>query len=128
MRDRPTPQAALEGAGRLGIDRGPLVQASRQTPRGLLRWQITVRDDGQRLFYGGLPTLIQWGDDASGRRHARVGPGAAVAPGAHPRSAELQAAHEAIGLQNVTVEPGPPNLVATLTTPKGLVRLESAGH
>ena len=46
----------------------------------------------------------------------------------HPRLAELQAAHEAIGLQNVTLEPGPPNLVATLTTPKGLVRLESAGH
>lgn len=35
----------------LGIDRGPAVQASRMTASGLLQWQITVRDDGQRLFH-----------------------------------------------------------------------------
>ena len=51
--------AALAAAG---IDRGELLQAERDTPRGLLRWHITVRPDGQRLVGGALPTLIQWGD------------------------------------------------------------------
>ena len=46
----------------LGIKRGAVIEASRPTPQGLLRWRITVRDDGQRLFGGALPTLIQWGD------------------------------------------------------------------
>ena len=50
--------AALRAAG---IERGELVPAQRQTPTGLLHWQITVRDDGQRLFAGALPTLIEWG-------------------------------------------------------------------
>ena len=45
-----------------GIDRGAAIEASRMTPSGLLQWQITLRDDGQRLFDGCLPTLIQWGD------------------------------------------------------------------
>ena len=44
-----------------GIDRGRVLAASRPTPHGLLSWQISVRDDGQRLFGGGLPTLIEWG-------------------------------------------------------------------
>lgn len=43
------------------IDRGPIIHASRKTPKGLLQWQITVRPDGDRLFNGTLPTLIQWG-------------------------------------------------------------------
>ena len=106
----------------------PLVQAQRQTPQGLLRWQISVRADGQRLFYGGLPTLIQWGDMHPADAMPESGLALQSLQVRHPRLAELQAAHEAIGLQNVTLEPGPPNLVATLTTPKGLVRLESAGH
>lgn len=45
----------------LGLDRGRILQASRPTPNGLLEWQITVRDDGQRLLDSCLPTLIQWG-------------------------------------------------------------------
>ena len=51
--------AALAAAG---IDRGEVLQAERDTPRGLLRWRISVRDDGQRLAGGALPTLIEWGD------------------------------------------------------------------
>lgn len=43
-----------------GIDRGPAIHAERQTNKGLLHWQISVRADGQRLFDGALPTLIQW--------------------------------------------------------------------
>jgi hypothetical protein len=121
-------QAAAKALGRLGIERGPLVQAQRQTPQGLLRWQISVRPDGQRLFYGGLPLLIQWGDMHPADGMPESGLALQSLQVRHPRLAELQAAHEAIGLQNVKLEPGPPNLVATLATPKGLVRLESAGH
>ena len=51
--------AALRAAG---IDPGHATAAERRTPRGLLRWQIGLRADGQRLFGGALPTLIQWGD------------------------------------------------------------------
>ncbi len=45
-----------------GIDRGEVVEAQRDTPEGMLRWRITVRKDGARLFDGALPTLIEWGD------------------------------------------------------------------
>ncbi|MDB5929849.1 MAG: hypothetical protein JWR60_1556, partial [Polaromonas sp.] len=52
----PAGVAALAG---LGLDRGEVLQAWRRTPLGLLHWNITVRQDGQRLFYGLLPTLIE---------------------------------------------------------------------
>ena len=58
----PDIDAACARLRALGIERGPVIDASRPTPQGLLRWRITVRDDGQRLFGGALPTLIQWGD------------------------------------------------------------------
>jgi Glyoxalase-like domain len=124
--------AALE---KLGIDRGPAVQASRMTPAGLLQWQITVRSDGQRLFNGGLPTLIEWGekgsDPAVAIHPANNMPDSGVAlQSLHmvsPQAAQLQAAHQAIGLQGIRVTQGTPNLTATLLTPKGLVTLESKG-
>ena len=119
--------AALKALRRLGIERGPLVQAERLIPEGVLRWQISVRRDGQRLFYGGLPTLIQWGDIHPADAMADSGLALQSLHVSHPRLADLQAAHSAIGLQGVGAEQGPPNLVATLATPKGLVVLESAG-
>jgi hypothetical protein len=67
----PDVRAAVASLAAQGIDRGEVIQASRATPGGLLQWQITVRPDGQRLFDGCLPTLIQWGDTAPGRVHAR---------------------------------------------------------
>jgi hypothetical protein len=119
--------AASRALAHLGIDRGPLLHAERATPGGLLQWQISVRDDGQRLFYGGLPTLIQWGEV----HPAATMPGCDITLQAlavvHPRPADLQAAHEAIGLQRVAVRSGPPNLIATLATPRGMVTLESHG-
>jgi hypothetical protein len=119
----------------LGIDRGPAVQASRMTPAGLLQWQMCVREDGQRLFHGGMPTLLQWGAP-------NESPAVAVHPVqsmpdsgivlqsmrmVSPYAAELQAAYKAIGLQGISIEAGPPNLIATLQTPKGIVTLESKG-
>ena len=44
-----------------GSDIGPAIAASRDTPQGRLEWRLTVRDDGQLLAGGALPTLIDWG-------------------------------------------------------------------
>lgn len=124
-----SPQAARahRALAALGIDRGPLLRASRETPRGLLEWQISVRDDGQRLFYGGLPTLMQW----DGIRPTDSMPASAVALESltmhHPRADDLGVAYAAIGLAGVRAETGPPNLVAALRTPRGVVHLESKG-
>src|SRR5512133_637739 len=118
-----------------GIERGPAVHASRHSRRGLLQWQITVREDGQRLFNGALPSLIQWGkagDAEPLRLHPRNSlPRSGVSLQSlavtHPTAAKLQAAYEAIGLDSVAVEAGPANLSATLHTPKGTVVLQSHG-
>lgn len=119
----------------LGIDRGPAVQASRMTANSLLQWQITLRPDGKRLFHGGLPTLIQWGEKGSAPsvavHPANTMPDSGIALQSlrmvSQHAAQLQAAHQAIGLQGVSVESGEPNLIATLQTPKGIVTLESKG-
>jgi hypothetical protein len=118
-----------------GIDRGPAMPASRHSRKGVLQWQITVREDGQRLFDGALPTLIQWGkaDDAEPLRlHPRNSlPRSGVSLHSihisHPTAAKLQAAYDAIGLTAITVTEGPANITATLKTPMGLVELHSGG-
>jgi hypothetical protein len=43
-----------------GLNPGAPIAAERQTADGLLRWRITVRDDGQLECDGALPTLIEW--------------------------------------------------------------------
>lgn len=119
----------------LGIDRGPAMPASRHSRKGVLHWQITVREDGQRLFDGALPTLIQWGkaDEADPLRlHPRNSlPRSGVSLQSiritHPTAAKLQAAYAALGLGDVDIQDGPANIVATLKTPKGLVELQSGG-
>ena len=117
-------------SGAVPVDRGPLIEASRDTAAGRLDWKISVREDGQRLFYGALPTVIEWGP---------VHPADAMPPSGvtltgvhvtHPRPEMLQAAHAALGLAQPAVQAvqaGPPNLVAVLQTPRGPVTLESKG-
>lgn len=127
--------AARHALKALDIDRGPALTASRQTRKGLLQWQITVREDGQRLFNGTLPTLIQWGtsgDPEPLRLHPRNSlPRSGISLKnisiSHPDAARLQAAYAAIGLTGVEVSDGLANIVATLQTPKGLVQLHSRG-
>jgi hypothetical protein len=128
-------QAARRALKALEIDRGPAVKANRHSRRGLLEWQITVREDGQRLFNGTLPSLIQWGAaDAAEplRLHPRNSlPRSGVSLQgltiSHPTAPKLQAAFDAIGLGGIPIETGPANLTATLKTPKGLVVLQSHG-
>lgn len=128
-------QAARAALKAQGIDRGPAVQASRHSRKGLLQWQITVREDGQRLFNGALPSLIQWGKpDATEplRLHPRNNlPRSGVTLHSlavtHPSADKLQAAYAAIGLSGIALETGPANISATLHTPKGTVVLQSNG-
>ncbi len=118
---------ALAALAALGHDRGPALAASRATPRGLLQWQISVRDDGQRLFGGGLPTLIEWGSTHPAGGMPDSGVTLQALSVSHPQADALRAAYNAIGLQEVTLTHGPANIVATLRTPLGSVSLESKG-
>jgi catechol 2,3-dioxygenase-like lactoylglutathione lyase family enzyme len=119
--------AGVRALARLGLDRGEVLPASRPTPQGLLSWKITVRPDGQRLFYGTLPTLIEWGAVHPQKSMPSSSVVLQSLSARHPRAEALGAAYEAIGLTGVDVTPGSPNLTATLQTPLGVVTLESKG-
>jgi hypothetical protein len=125
----PDAAAALHAlaAGPTPIDRGPLVEASRDTAAGRLDWKISVRDDGQRLLYGALPTVIEWGAVHPTDTMPPSGVTLSALHASHPRPAVLQEALAALGLASMQVRAGPPNLVAVLQTPRGPVTLESKG-
>ena len=116
---------ALATLSAQGIDRGQVVAASRPTPQGLLRWQISVRDDGQRLFNGCLPTLIQWGDTHPTQGMADQGVALESLALAHPQAGALRQALDAVGLGAIPVHTGPARLQARLRTPRGPVNLIS---
>ncbi|QRF58515.1 VOC family protein [Variovorax paradoxus] len=126
----PDARAAIQALAReehAQIDRGQLLEASRDTAAGRLEWQIAVRDDGQRLFYGALPTLIQWGPVHPVDAMPASGLALRSLHATHPRAPALSAALSAIGLRALQVDAGPPNLVAVFDTPRGPVTLESRG-
>jgi hypothetical protein len=104
-----------------GVDRGEVVAAERDTADGVLRWQISVRSDGARLFDGALPTLIAWGE-----RHpadAMPDSGAAIET---LRVAGLPAAVAAdCVVPGVAFAVNGPPLTAMLATPRGRVILKS---
>jgi Glyoxalase-like domain len=124
-----TPHAApaVRALTKLGIDRGQLLEASRPTPNGLLQWKITVRNDGQRLMHGTLPTLIEWGDAHPTDNMAASGVTLQSITASQPSTDQLSAAYASMQLQGVAVVQGQANLIATLQTPRGLVTLESTG-
>lgn len=119
----PDARAAVAALQAQGIERGEVIEASRATPQGLLQWQITVRADGQRLYDGGLPTLLQWG----ALHPAAAMPASGVTLESfevhHPQAEALAAACRTLGLQHVAVRRGPARLQALLRTPKGALRL-----
>jgi hypothetical protein len=122
--DAPKAVAAL---AERGIDRGPLLAAERATPAGVLRWKITVREDGKRLFDGALPTLIEWGAMHPSDHLPASGVTLQSLQVTLPEARELRTAYQAIGLEQVTVREGPPDIVAVIATPAGPVRLASDG-
>ena len=109
----------------MGVDRGHAVQASRPTAHGLLQWQISIREDGQRLFDGCLPTLIEWGDRHPTDHMPASGVSLAGLHICHPDAQALNPALLAMGL-NVKAEAGPACLAVELNTPKGLIRLTTS--
>ena len=123
----PDAHAAVRALAQQRIDRGQVIEASRDTPAGRLDWQITVRGDGQRLFYGALPTLIQWGPVHPCDSMADSGLALRSLALTHPRAGDLQAALDAIGLAGLPVAAGAPNLHAVFDTPRGPVTLDSRG-
>jgi hypothetical protein len=128
-------QGARAAWAALGLDCGPAVAASRHSRKGVLHWQITVREDGRRQCNGALPALIQWGrhkDADPLRLHPRNSlPRSRVSLQSiavtHPAADQLQAAYAAIGLGGIALQAGPADLAATLQTPKGPLTLHSAG-
>ena len=105
----------------LDVERGAVLQAS----RGTLRWHITVRDDGRRLFDGCLPTLIQWGDVHPSHTLPDSGITLKCLRITHPEADALRAAYRAIGLVHIPIEAGPARLTAQLQTPNGLLEIHS---
>jgi hypothetical protein len=121
----PDINAAVQPLAAQGIIRGPVLAASRMTSNGLLQWQISVRDDGQRLFDGGLPTLIQWGDLHPTDNMPASGVSLLSLQVRNPEADTLQAAYLDMGLKQVTAQCGPARLTATFQTPKGILELHS---
>ena len=117
--------AALLAWRALGIDRGEARAASRPTPGGLLQWQISLRPDGQRLFDGCLPTLIEWGPHHPTAAMPDSGLALQSLALQHPQATLLQAACQAIGLDEVLISAGAARLSAQLATPRGTLTLHS---
>jgi Glyoxalase-like domain len=114
--------ATLAALRDVGVDGGRALAASRDTPSGLLRWRIAVRDDGAVLCGGAMPTLIEWGE-----RHPVA---SMAASGVALVSLALRgvpsAAAAALGLTQISLDDTPgPALEAQLNTPRGLVTLIS---
>lgn len=128
----PDVAAASAQLAALGLDRGPVRAATRMTPAGELRWKITVRDDGQRLLEGCLPTLIEWGATHPAATMSDSGVQLHQLTLAHPQAPTLEAALRAAGLAaplkdaRLQVLAAPmAELRATLRTPRGPVTLSS---
>lgn len=112
----PALDAALAALREAGFDGGRALAASRDTPNGLLRWRIAVRDDGATLGGGALPTLIEWGQGH---------PAASMpASGVTLRSLTLRGVSPTLAPSNIAVaRDAGPALEACLDTPRGPVSL-----
>jgi catechol 2,3-dioxygenase-like lactoylglutathione lyase family enzyme len=105
-----------------GVDAGEVEAAERATPRGLLRWKISLRADGRRLLGGAAPALIEWGG---------VHPTDSMPPsGVELKTMQLGGWPDALAaLLPPQIErdlsPGAPPISAVLSCPRGLVTLHS---
>lgn len=118
---------ALAALAAQGVDAGRVLKAARMTAQGELRWRIAVRDDGERLLGGTLPTLIEWGArhpgdalPASGATLASITLRASEGSAAHRALRTLGCAHAGFD-----ADPRAPALCIELDTPHGRVRLAS---
>jgi hypothetical protein len=112
--------AALRAAG---LDPGPAIAASRDTPQGRLTWRLTVRDDGRLLAGGALPTLIDWGHTPHPTTKM---PACGVTLRALTLRGWTPTMSQLLRLPGIDVAAGPgPALCAVLDTPRGSVTLSS---
>ena len=110
-----------------GLNPGVPIAAERATPAGLLKWRITVRDDGLTECDGALPTLIEW---QGPHPCDRLPPSAVQLRQLTLRGLPPQAL-DVLKLPAVSTparRPGPPRepaLSASFDTPRGTVTLDS---
>jgi hypothetical protein len=106
-----------------GLDPGTTLAAERATPAGLLRWRVTVPDDGRPRAGGALPTLIEW----QGPHPAPALPASGIAlqelevHGLPARAAQVL---QPLGVR-MDETARAPALVARLATPRGIITLAS---
>ena len=106
----------------IGLDPGRAIAASRETPQGRLAWRIAVRDDGDLLAGGALPTLIEWG----ARHPSAAMPDSGVALRVLSLRGLPDQAAQVLKLRGVEVVAGAgPALTATFDTPRGTIQLTS---
>jgi len=110
-----------------GLNPGTLLAAQRETPTGLLKWRITVRDDGAMACDGALPTLIEW---QGAHPCERLAASAATLRALTLRGLPAQAIDvlKLPAVQSAARECTPPRepaLSATFGTPRGAVTLDS---
>jgi catechol 2,3-dioxygenase-like lactoylglutathione lyase family enzyme len=116
-------ESAVAALAAQDIDRGAVIAVE----RGSLRWKMTVRPDGQRLFDGALPTLIQWEGAHPCDSLPASGATLRSLTVTHPQSDALRKAYEAIGLGHVVVRDGAACVQAVIATPFGPVTVDSKG-
>lgn len=109
----------------LDIDRGTKLRASRPTPNGLMQWQITVREDGQRLYQGCLPTLINWESSHPTKSMPSSGVVLDSLAISHEQHSLLREALHGIGMDRLAVESGSPSITAKFHTPRGMLTIQS---
>ena len=105
-----------------GIDCGSVEHAERATPRGLLRWQISLRADGRRLLGGAAPALIEWGDVHP--TDGMAGSGVALKSMCLGGWPDALAPMLPLAIER-DVSPGAPAIRVLLSSPRGLVTLSS---
>lgn len=106
----------------VGQKPGDPVTASRETPAGLLSWQILLREDGSLGCGGALPTLLQW----QGPHPAAAMADSGVTLQALSLQGVSDRSRDVLRLRGVAVsaEAGVA-ITATLATPRGEVVLRS---
>jgi hypothetical protein len=106
-----------------GQQPGLPIAAQRETPNGLLSWQILVREDGALPCGGALPTLIQWHGVHPADRMA-ASPVALKRLTLRGVPAQAQAV---LALRGAVFDSGEgPALSAELDTPRGPITLHSS--
>ncbi|HEY6352859.1 MAG TPA: VOC family protein [Burkholderiaceae bacterium] len=110
-----------------GLDPGVPIAAERDTPAGMLKWRITVRDDGGIECAGALPTLIEWqGPHPCDRLPASpVVLRGLILRGLLPQAIGVLKLAAVQALPRGGASTREPALSATFDTPRGAVTLDS---